>query len=65
LQFATSLVTAIRKVHGGKIETKILPGSGGVFDVQIDGDLVYSKWDTGRFPSNDQILAMIAEKTGP
>lgn len=36
------------------------PGTGGVFDVNINGETVYSKWDTGRFPTNDEILTKIA-----
>ena len=35
----------------------LIPGGGGVFDVRLDGDLVFSKHKTGRFPN----LAEIAE----
>lgn len=32
-------------------------GDNGIFDVEIDGRRVYSKDETGEFPSDDEILA--------
>ena len=38
------------------IETfKIVTASQGKFEVTIDGELVFSKLETGRFPSNEEI----------
>jgi selT/selW/selH-like putative selenoprotein len=34
-------------------------GHAGVFDVVVDGDLVYSKDQTYRFPTNEEIFAQI------
>ena len=34
-------------------------GSGGVFDVFADGELVYSKADTGRFPRKGEITKLL------
>ena len=34
-------------------------GSGGVFDVTVDGKLVYSKHQTGRFPNPGEVLELI------
>jgi len=34
----------------------MIEGSKGIFDVRLDGDLIYSKYDTGRFPEHDEIL---------
>lgn len=34
-------------------------GSGGVFDVFVDGDLVYSKADTGRFPDKGEVSKIL------
>ena len=33
-----------------------MKGDNGVFDVVVDGDLVFSKDETGRFPSDQEIL---------
>jgi len=38
------------------IETfKIITATQGKFEVRIDGDTVFSKLETGRFPSNEEI----------
>ncbi len=37
-------------------------GSGGVFDVVIDGEKVFSKWEANRFPTNQEILDDIARR---
>lgn len=34
-------------------------GSGGVFDVFADGELVYSKADTGRFPREGEVTKIL------
>jgi selenoprotein W-related protein len=39
---------------------KIVPGSGGVFEVEVDGKLVFSKKKTGRFPDYDEIAPALS-----
>jgi selenoprotein W-related protein len=34
----------------------LVPSRGGVFEVAVDGDLVYSKKATGRHPEPDEVL---------
>ena len=34
----------------------LVKGDNGVFDVVVDGDLVFSKDEAGRFPSDQEIL---------
>jgi selenoprotein W-related protein len=41
----------------GKIE--LIPGSGGVFEVRVDGRLVYSKKETGQHADLDALAAKI------
>jgi len=38
------------------VKPKLIEGSGGIFDVKVDGKLIYSKRATGRFPENDEIF---------
>ena len=38
---------------------ELIPSGGGVFEVEIDGKLVFSKKELDRFPEHDEILAMI------
>jgi selenoprotein W-related protein len=35
---------------------KLVPGDGGCFEVTLNGELIYSKLQTGDFPTNKQIL---------
>ena len=41
-------------------EVAITPGKSGQFDVLIDGDLIFSKSQTGRFPIDDEVEARFA-----
>ena len=41
------------------VKCRLIPGSDGVFDVVVDGDLLYSKHRTGRFPEHEEIVAAI------
>ncbi|MCZ6855589.1 MAG: Rdx family protein [Gammaproteobacteria bacterium] len=36
--------------------TVLIEGGGGIFDVRVDGNLIYSKHQTGRFPAEDMLL---------
>lgn len=33
--------------------------SGGIFDVVVDGDMVFSKFDVGRFPDEGEVLGKL------
>ncbi len=57
---AASLATAIEKEL--KVKPELIPGAGGVFDVQVDGRLIFSKHDQGRFPEHDEVLSLIGAK---
>jgi selT/selW/selH-like putative selenoprotein len=41
------------------IETKLIPGSGGVFDVTVDGRLVFSKRAVGRHARPGEIIDLL------
>ena len=40
-------------------EVKLVAGSGGCFEVTFDGNLIYSKLETGQFPTIGQITNAI------
>ena len=42
-----------------KLETDLIKGSNGIFDVEIDGELVYSKNETGEFPDEESLVQKI------
>ncbi len=37
----------------------LIPASGGVFEVRLDGSLVYSKEQTGKFPAPGEVLQAV------
>ena len=41
------------------IETHLIKGSGGQFEVVLDGKLIFSKKQAGRFPDPQEILDQI------
>ena len=40
-------------------EPELIPGSGGIYDISRDGVLVFSKHEQGRYPEEDEILALL------
>lgn len=43
-----------------KIESwTMVPSGGGKFEIEIDGKVAYSKLETGKFPENKEIVALI------
>jgi selenoprotein W-related protein len=51
------LAAEIRKARG--LDATLIKGSGGQFEVVIDGALIFSKKQLGRFPETDEILEKI------
>lgn len=41
------------------IDTKLVPGSGGIFDVMVDGKLVFSKRTAGRHAKPGEVADLI------
>ncbi len=46
-------------------ELRIITGDNGVFDVKVDGELIYSKNRTGRHAEPGEILALFTDLVGP
>jgi len=42
----------------------LVPGVGGVFEITVDGKLLYSKKQTGRFPTDEEVDALGAGGAG-
>ena len=45
------------------MDSQLIPGSGGIFDVHVDGTRVWCKKEVGRFPEHDEVIRRI-EKLG-
>jgi selenoprotein W-related protein len=43
---------------------EVVPGTGGVFDVHVDGELVFEKKMLGRYPQPDDVLPRLRAVIG-
>ena len=41
---------------------EVVTGVGGVFDVHVDGELVFEKSMLGRYPQPDDVVPLLREK---
>jgi len=51
---------AARFKQGLGVDTQLIKGGGGIFDVTVDGALVYSKHQTGMFPDENALLKQLS-----
>jgi selT/selW/selH-like putative selenoprotein len=58
------LVAEIERRYGGAMTCTVVKGGRGIFDVVVDGELVFSKHQRGRFPSNHEITDAIDARRG-
>lgn len=56
---AASLAEAIRSEFG--VESTLIEGKGGVFDVHVNNKQVWDKKETERFPEHHEILDQLKE----
>ncbi|MBW1789811.1 MAG: Rdx family protein [Deltaproteobacteria bacterium] len=54
---AAGLAAAIKETFG--TDAELIKGGNGIFDVKVDGDLIFSKYKVNRFPEHDEILEML------
>jgi selenoprotein W-related protein len=52
------LAAAIKRSSG--TDSKLIAGANGIFDVVMDGELIYSKHQTGQFPEDSEILDLLS-----
>lgn len=43
----------------------VIAGTGGIFDIHVDGERVFEKRMLGRYPEPDDVLPIIRERIGP
>ena len=51
------MAVELRDVLG--VEAELVHGDGGAFDVTVDGKLIFSKAQTGRFPDEGEMPLLI------
>ena len=43
------------------LEVQLIEGSRGIFDVKVDGNLVYSKYQTNKFPDPGEVTPLVSK----
>jgi len=43
------------------VEAELIASGGGVFEIRVDDQLIFSKKELGRFPEDGEVLARIDE----
>lgn len=51
------MAAAIKQACG--VEPRLVEGGGGIFDVKVDGKLIYSKHQTGQFPEDAEVIKLL------
>ena len=46
-------------------EVALVPGTGGVFEVRVDDELVWSKKAQGRFPESKELKQLVRDRIAP
>jgi len=41
------------------VDIEQIPSGNGIFDVALDGKILFSKYDTGRFPQTGEIAGLL------
>ena len=54
---AVGLAAELKENFG--VETELFAEGKGIFDVVVDGDIIYSKYKTGRFPEPDEVTTIL------
>ena len=58
-------MAALERRYGDALRCTALPGDRGIFDVVVDGDLIFSKHERGRFPGEREIFDGIDARLNP
>jgi selenoprotein W-related protein len=59
---AQELLTTFQEELG---EVALVPGTGGVFEVRLDDDLIWSRKDQGRFPEGKELKQLVRDRVAP
>ncbi|MDH4177509.1 MAG: Rdx family protein [Thermoleophilia bacterium] len=58
---AARLLEELERVIGA---LEVVPGANGIFDVHVDGELVFEKKMLGRYPEPDDVLPLVRAAIG-
>ena len=46
-------------------EVALVPGTGGIFEVRVDGELIWSRKEQGRFPEAKELKQRVRDRVSP
>ena len=46
-------------------EVALVPGTGGVFEVRVQGETIWSRQERGRFPESKELKQLIRDRIAP
>ena len=46
-------------------EVALVPGTGGVFEVRVDGEVIFSRKEVGRFPESKELKQLVRDRVAP
>ncbi len=46
-------------------EVALAPRTGGLFEVRVDGELIWSKKEQGRFPDSKELKQLVRDRVAP
>jgi selenoprotein W-related protein len=59
-------VAELLESHGPDLaEVRVVPSSGGVFEVEADGEVLFSKKAVGRHAEPGEVLRLVGERLAP
>jgi len=59
---AQELLTTFENELG---EVTLVPGTGGVFEVKVDGEVIFSREKEGRFPESKELKQLVRDRVAP
>jgi selenoprotein W-related protein len=63
---ATWLAQELLMTFGEELgELVLIPGSGGVFEVHLNGELIFSRKLHGRFPESKELKQLVRDRIAP
>ncbi len=46
-------------------EVVLVPGTGGIFEVRVDGETIWSRKQEGRFPESKELKQLVRDRIAP
>jgi len=46
-------------------EVALIPGTGGIFEARLDGEIIFSRQEHGRFPESKELKQLVRDRVAP